>query len=99
MTQIAGLIILIGAVVLGFYEGWKRPRFLVVILSGTTIMGVSNLAANWRWFVSDASTWAQTYGTGLLQTGVVSLTIHLVPFVIAYLIGRRYQGQRKVQQQ
>lgn len=93
------ILILAGAVALGYYEGRKRSRMVVVVLSGATLMGVSNLAANWPWFVSDPSTWARTYGYGLLQTGVLSLAIHLVPFVIAYVIGGRYRGQSKFAQE
>jgi hypothetical protein len=88
------ILILIGAIALGFYEGLRRARLLVVIVSGTAILGVSNLAANWPWFISDPTTWARTYGYGLLQTGIVSVAIHLLPFIIAYLAGARSRGQR-----
>ncbi len=94
MNEIA-IAVFLGAVALGFYEGRKKSRMLVVILSGLTVMGVSNLAANWPWFTSDPSTWARTYGYGLLQTGIVSLAIHLAPFIIAHLVGRRYAIPRQ----
>jgi hypothetical protein len=85
------ILVLMIAVGLGFYEGWCRSRISVVIGSGAAIVAVSNLAATWPSFSSDPSTWARTYCYGFLQTGVVSLLIHLVPFVIAYLFAARYQ--------
>ena len=88
MIVIATLLF-ICAVALGFYEGRNKPGSLIVVVSGIAIVGVSNLAANWPWFTSDASTWIRTYAYGLLQTGVLSFAIHLVPFTGAYLIGRK----------
>ena len=83
------ILLFIGAVALGFYEGRNRSRTLILVISGATIMGISNLISNWPWFVSDASTWFRTYSYGLLQTGVLSFALHVFPFISAYLIGRR----------
>ena len=89
------ILIFIGAVTLGFWEGRSGSRVLVVVVSGIAIMGVSNLAANWQWFGSDPSTWARTYGTGLLQIGVRLALMHLVPFFTAFLIGGRSRSYSK----
>ncbi len=82
------ILIFVGAVALGFFQGRSNASTLVVVVSGLMILAISNLAANWPWFGSDPSTWARTYGYGLVQTGVVSVAIHLVPFIVAYLLGR-----------
>lgn len=83
------MLLLFCAIALGFGEGRSGSRALIVVVSGAVIMGVSNLAANWPWFTNDPSTWARTYTYGLLQTGVLSFAIHLLPFIIAYLLGTR----------
>jgi quinol-cytochrome oxidoreductase complex cytochrome b subunit len=83
------IVLLVVALILGLYEGWRRATTLIAVLSGAAIMAVSNLAANWPWFSSDLSSWPRTYGYGLLQTGVASFAIHVLPFIAAYLIGRR----------
>ena len=88
MMAIAIVLVLV-ALALGLYEGWSRATTLIAVLSGAAIMVASNLAANWPWFSTDPSTWTRTYGYGLLQTGVVSFAIHVLPFIAAYLIGRR----------
>lgn len=93
-TAIAG-VIFICAVALGFYEGRNRSRTFYVVVSGLAIMGVSNLAANGPFFTDDPNTWARTYGTGLLQTGVLSVVIHLLPFIIARFVGRKWRGHSR----
>lgn len=87
------IVLLVVALVLGLYEGWSRATMLIAVLSGAAIMAASNLAANWPWFSSDLSTWPRTYGYGLLQTGIVSFAIHVIPFIAAYLIGRRMRAR------
>lgn len=86
---ILGILLFLAAVSLGFYEGRTRARKPVVVLSGATILGLSNLLECWPWFLNDASTWFRTYWTGLLQIGLGLLVIDVLPFLIAYLIGRR----------
>jgi hypothetical protein len=93
------ILIFICAVALGFYEGRLRPRTLIVVVSGTAIMAVSNLGASWPWFTTDPSTWARTYYSGLLQTGAGSLVIHVLPFIFAYLIGKRCRGHSPLVQE
>jgi hypothetical protein len=87
------IALLVVALILGLYEGWSRATTLIAVLSGAAIMAASNLAANWPWFSSDPTTWARTYSYGLLQTGVASFAIHVVPFIVAYFIGRRMQAR------
>jgi hypothetical protein len=83
------LPILLVAVAIGFYEGRKKFRPLLVVLSGLLILATSNLVVNWQWFAGDPSTWTRTYVYGLFQTGVFSFAFHVVPFLVAYFIGRR----------
>lgn len=95
MMEIATLL-LICAVALGFYQGRSNPRTLIVVASGITMMGVSNLLASWPWFTNDPSTWALTYASGLVQTGAGSFVIHVLPFIIAYLLGGRLRRHSRV---
>ena len=97
--MVIATLIFICAVAIGFLEGRSKPRTLIVVASGIAIMGVSNLAANWPWFTSDPSTWARTYAYGLLQTGVLSFVVHLLPFTIAYLLGGRFRGHSRLVQE
>jgi uncharacterized membrane protein YadS len=94
--MVIATLIFICAVAIGFLEGRSNSRALIVVATGVAILGASNLAANWPWFTSDPSTWARTYGYGLLQTGVVSLAIHLLPFIAAYLLGGKSRGHSRL---
>jgi len=80
--KVIAILIFIGAAALGFYEGRKRSPTLIVVISGITILGISNLAASWPWFTGDPSTWTRTYSSGLLHAGMVLFIVHVLPFIL-----------------
>jgi len=93
ITVLAILLILV-VVLLGFYEGWTGVRKLVVIVSVVTIVGIGNLLNCWHAFDGDPGTWLTIYGTGLEGGSFALLVFDVLPFLIAYFIGKRFAGKR-----
>ena len=81
------LLFLVAAAV-GLYQGRIKATPLTRAVTAVVLLGVSNLLASWPWFIDDPSTWIRTYYTGLFQTGLLSLAVHVVPFFVAYYIAR-----------
>ena len=94
MTALAVLLLVI-AIAVGLYQGRNETNARTCVLTAALFLGVSNLLACWPYFVSgDPSSWPRTYITGLLFTGWVSFAIHVVPFIGAYLSGKKTGSRR-----
>lgn len=87
MTALPVLLFAV-AVAAGVYEARLEATFLTRAITTVVLLGLSNLLACGPFFTADQSTWARTFVTGLFQTGLISLIVHVAPFLLAYHITR-----------
>ena len=84
--MIPAISLLIFSIVLGFFEGTVKVSTLLLHATGLAILLVSNGIANLPFYTSDSGTWLRAYLTGFLETGVVSILVHVLPFYLTYII-------------
>lgn len=58
------------------------------------ILVLSNTWLNAPFFGADPRTWHMTFLTGLVQTGVISIVVHVLPACIAYLVVDRMRRRK-----
>jgi small-conductance mechanosensitive channel len=56
---------------------------------------LSNYILSLPYFTDDASTWAYTFMTGLILTGLGSILLHVLPAVITYVLVRGIKNMRR----
>lgn len=92
MTPLALLLVAVAAIG-GLFLGRVKASRATAVLSALALLAVSNLLASWPHFAPEKpDSWPQTYLVGLLATGVASVVIHVVPFLLGLYVGKRARG-------
>lgn len=90
-----GIVLFAVAVVLGLCQGRLETTAATRTITGVALLAVSNLLCSWPYFVKDPDTWLTTYATEFMWTGAVSLIVHVVPFLVAWRVGKWLKSTSK----
>jgi hypothetical protein len=91
VTALAVLLFAV-AVAAGLYQGRIETTWLTRVITAVALMGVSNLLASWPYFGGELSSWVKTYVSGLFHTSLISFTIHVAPFFLAWHVAKWVRG-------
>ncbi len=81
-----GILLIISAVVVGYIEGSAKASRPVVFTTAIAFLLVSNSIATLPYYTTDNEAWVITYFSCLLETGIPSILVHVLPFYLTCLI-------------
>ena len=84
-----GILLFILAIVVGYFEGLAKASRPVVFATAIAFLLISNGLAAQYYYKKDGGTWIITYLSSLLETGIASILVHVLPFYLVYLIVAR----------
>jgi hypothetical protein len=88
-----------GSVLLGAGLAYSRVGRWARIGGYTVILVLSNVWMCMPYFLADPKTWHVTFLTGLAQTGIVSILVHVLPAAITRSIIAKILSKRNASEQ